>query len=82
MTNDEIKDNQEIVKIQQETLKNLEKFNEKRKTEIVNEPEEEEVVQPEEKLTISHICPYCGMLAYQGQIHGLGYCREKVQYQE
>ncbi len=27
------------------------------------------------------LCQYCGNVAYQGQIHGLGYCREKIQYE-
>lgn len=36
----------------------------------------------EEKLIMSHICPYCGTMAYIGQIHGLGYCKEKLQYEQ
>lgn len=36
----------------------------------------------EDKLIMSHICPYCGTMAYIGQIHGLGYCKEKVQYEQ
>jgi len=27
------------------------------------------------------LCQYCGSVAYQGQIHGMGYCKEKVQYE-
>lgn len=147
MTNDEIKSKQE------ETLKNLEKYNEDRKTNIVNYSEEgfyeedepiEDIEQawnnakirgvtakPTEKPPMQKwlnaqdelnkqrgisvvetnkedlekfrqekelapevvegveegyvpplLCQYCGSVAYQGQIHGLGYCREKVQYQE
>ena len=105
MTDDEIKSKQE------ETLKNLKKYNEDRKTKIVDDPEEildslleelgnepdiigvqveilpideltSEVTESEEKLIISHICPYCGNIAYIGQIHGLGYCKEKTQYEQ
>jgi len=36
----------------------------------------------QEKPLISHICPYCGQLAYQNQLHGLGYCKEKTQYEQ
>jgi hypothetical protein len=32
--------------------------------------------------TVSHFCEFCGSVAYQGQIHGLGYCKEKVQYEQ
>jgi hypothetical protein len=28
------------------------------------------------------ICQSCGNFAYQGQLHGPGYCREKVQYEQ
>ena len=114
MTNDEIKNKQE------ETLNNLKKYNESRKTEIVDEPNEDVLTtferaergvpkppmqewldeqdrlseemgitviyetepDAEEKMIMSHICPYCGTMAYIGQIHGLGYCKEKPQYQE
>ena len=31
---------------------------------------------------MSHLCPYCGTMAYMGQIHGMGYCKEKVQYEQ
>ena len=98
MTDDEVKNKQE------ETLKNLEKYNKDRKTEIIDDPDEKPLMQewldeqerlnkergitvdyetePEEKLIMSHVCPYCGTMAYMGQIHGIGYCREKVQYEQ
>ena len=88
MTNDEAKSKQE------ETLNNLKKYNKTRKTEIVEDessiqevlelaPEviegvEESYVPP----VMSHRCPYCGTMAYVGQIHGMGYCKEKVQYEQ
>jgi hypothetical protein len=28
------------------------------------------------------ICEYCGNYTYQGQLHGPGYCKEKVQYEQ
>jgi hypothetical protein len=28
------------------------------------------------------ICEFCGNFAYQGQLHGMGYCREKIQYEQ
>ena len=31
---------------------------------------------------MSHLCPYCGTMAYMGQIHCMGYCKEKVQYEQ
>jgi DNA-directed RNA polymerase subunit RPC12/RpoP len=36
---------------------------------------------PEVKEQMSHICPYCGTMAFVGQLHGLGFCIEKVHYE-
>lgn len=47
-----------------------------------NDTPDMEMVEPEEKLIMSHVCPYCGTMAYIGQIHGLGYCKEKPQYEQ
>ena len=132
MTDDEIKDKQE------ETLNQLKKYNNTRKTEIVEdtegnptvvtqwtdgikEPMQEfldaqdelnkecgisivetneedlekfrqegelapEVIEGVEESYVppvmSHLCPYCGTMAYVGQIHGMGYCKEKVSYEQ
>ena len=32
--------------------------------------------------TAPPVCPYCANFVYQGQIHCMGYCREKVQYEQ
>ena len=120
--------NEEIQKKQKETLEALNKFNNERKTKIVEDEPVEKILEdfergekgvvkpsmekwleaqensqpqdipetptlfiekpnpdaegPEEKLIMSHICPYCGTMAYIGQIHGLGYCKEKLQYEQ
>lgn len=135
MTEDEIKSKQE------ETLKNLNKFNENRKTEMIDDSSEEEVIvsgwpteeeieaarkivaafeRAEKGVTIppmqewldaqdalnkergisiveetepvaitdNHplglplLCQWCGDQAYPGQIHGLGYCKEKIKYEQ
>ena len=134
MTEEEFKSKQE------ETLNRLNKFNEDRKTEIVDDPndpdnfdgpepewfdvdieivddndfyEEDEPIEnildafergekgvtvppmqewldesdrlnKERGVTISPppICQFCANFVYQGQLHGPGYCKEKVQYEQ
>ena len=39
-------------------------------------------VNPVMERQITPICEYCGSLAYPGQLHGLGYCREKIKYEQ
>ncbi len=79
----------EFQKKQEETLRRIRDFSDKRKTEIVEEIEEPvddvEAPQVEEETyvpLVTHVCEFCGGLAYIGQIHGLGYCKEKIQYEE
>lgn len=114
MTNDEIKNRQE------ETLNNLKKYNETRKTEVIDDQSDtvnkegditvietnkedldkfvaatQEVLDDQYALMEKHnlksvtveirkpyICEHCGNIAYQGQIHGLGFCKEKTQYEQ
>ena len=138
-------ENKEIKIKQEETLKNLEKFNEKRKTQItpdqfeknvderisvlekrikilearmrkfeersklddfgyhkfehnsirddkelelvkkINEEDESvsltDLVEAPEVPPKVHLCPYCNNIEYRGQVHGLGFCKEKPHYE-
>lgn len=35
-----------------------------------------------EKPFVHHICEFCGDIVYPGQVHGLGFCKEKIQYEQ
>jgi hypothetical protein len=63
---------------QQETLKNLEKYNESRKTEIVGDSVNPVMERP----AAIEVCEFCANFVYPGQLHGLGYCKEKIQYEQ
>ena len=77
---------------QEETLNNLKKYNKERNTKIVDVTEELVVefyeqettpgVDETEDLSVPYVCEHCGSIVYLGQIHGLGFCKEKFQYQE
>jgi len=38
-------------------------------------------VNPVMERPVIAICEFCGNFRYFGQLHGLGYCREKIQYE-
>ncbi len=71
----------EFQKKQEETLNALRQYNKDRETQIIEEPVSE-TLEIEEKFIKPRICHFCNTVAYPGQIHGLGFCKEKVQYEQ
>lgn len=69
----------DIQEKQEETLRRLQEFSDKRKTKIIADEEHE---APEVKAVLPNICEFCGDVLHLGQVHGLGYCKEKVQYEQ
>ena len=59
-----------MIEVDEDTLPTIRLVDAGENVEIVEEP------------VMSHLCPYCGTMAYVGQIHGMGYCKEKVQYEQ